>query len=103
MLDEQKCKRTYEKDEERTLTGKEYLIDYMQNHSSEEIYDLIKSIEEYALQYNDSKMAFIGFLDGDDVFESYFSLRNIKAINVSGEWIYTAEECEAVRKLMEDK
>ena len=83
------------------MTGKKYLIDYIQNHTSEEIYDLIKSIEEYTLQYNDSKMAFVGFLDGDDVFESYFSLKNIKVININGEWICTSEECEAIRKLME--
>ena len=69
------------------MTGKEYLIGYMQNHSSEEIYDLIKNIEEATLSYTDSRLAFINFLD------DYYSLDNKPYLektfvqNEYGQWI----------------
>lgn len=47
------------------MTGKEYLIDFMRTHSSEEIYDKIKEIERDGLAYNDSRLAFIGYLDDE--------------------------------------
>lgn len=77
------------------MTGKEYLIDYMQNHSSEEIYDLIKNIEKATLSYTDSRLAFINFLD------DYYSLDNKPSLekmtfvqNKYGQWILMQGENE---------
>ena len=87
-MDEQKRKRTYEKNEERTLTGKEYLIDYIQNHSSEEIYDLIKDIEEATLEYTDSRLAFIDFLNDYNSLIIKSSLEKMTFVqNKYGQWI----------------
>ena len=93
-MDEQKCKRTYEKDEERTLTGKEYLIDYMQNHNAEEIYELIKDLEQLSLEYNDSRLAFIDFLNGtDDIFNIFLSALKFKKLvqDEYGNWLMLTE------------
>ena len=61
------------------MTGKEYLIDYMQNHNAEEIYDLIKDIEYFTLEYNDSRLAFIDFINGDDdIFNLFLSALKFK-------------------------
>ena len=63
------------------MTGKEYLIDYIQNHNSEEIYNLIKDLEEFSFGYTDSRLAFIDFLNGaDDIFNSFLSALKLKKI-----------------------
>lgn len=68
------------------MTGKEYLIDYIQNHSGEEIYDLIKNIEEATLEYTDSRLAFIDFLDDyDSIRIQPLTLKQ----NENGGWILT--------------
>lgn len=70
------------------MTGKEYLINYMQNHSSEEIYDLIKNIEEATLEYTDSRLAFIDFLDNYDSLTLKPSLEKMTFVqNKYGQWI----------------
>lgn len=70
------------------MTGKEYLIDYIQNHSSEEIYDLIKNIEEATLEYTDSRLAFIDFLDNYDSLTLKPSLEKMMFVqNIYGQWI----------------
>lgn len=75
------------------MTGKEYLIDYMQNHSSEEIYDLIKNIEEATLEYTDSRLAFIDFLDNCDSLTLRPSLKKMTFIqNKYGQWIGMMED-----------
>ena len=75
------------------MTGKEYLIDYMQNHNSEEIYDLIKNIEKLTFSYTDSRQAFINFLDNYDSLAIYPSLEDMVFVkSVNGEWILTQED-----------
>lgn len=75
------------------MTGKEYLIDYMQNHSSEEIYDLIKNIEKLTLSYTDSRQAFINFLDNYDSLIIYPSLEDMTFVKrVNGKWVLTQED-----------
>ena len=76
------------------MTGKEYLIDYMQNHSSEEIYDLIKNIEEATLSYTDSRLAFINFLDDYNSLENKPSLEMTFVQNKYGQWILMQGENE---------
>lgn len=74
------------------MTGKEYLIDYIQNHNSEEIYDLIKNIEKLTFSYVDSRQAFINFLDNYDSLIIYPSLEDMVFVkSVNGEWILTQE------------
>ena len=64
------------------MTDKEYLIDFMQTHNSEEIYDKIKELEEDTLAYNGSRLAFIGFLD-----EEYIEYKPWKIVqNADGTW-----------------
>ena len=62
------------------MIGKEYLIDYIQNHSSEEIYDLIKKIEHLCCTYTDSRGAFIDFLDNEDMGELFKSFINMQKL-----------------------
>ena len=69
------------------MTGKEYLIDYIQNHSSTEIYDLIKNIEEATLSYTDSRLAFINFLDDYYSLDNKPSLEKTFVQNKYGQWI----------------
>ena len=70
------------------MTGKEYLIDYMQNHSSAEIYDLIKNIEKATLAYTDSRLAFINFLDDYNSLDIKPSLEKMTFVqNKYGQWI----------------
>lgn len=75
------------------MTGKEYLIDYIQNHSSAEIYDLIKNIEEATLEYTDSRLAFIDFLDNYDSLTLRPSLKKMTFVqNKYGQWIGMMED-----------
>lgn len=76
------------------MTGKKYLIDYIQNHSSEEIYDLIKNIEEATLEYNNSRLAFIDFLnDYNSLIIKPSSLEKITFVqNKYGQWIGMMED-----------
>ena len=75
------------------MTGKEYLIDYIQNHNSEEIYDLIKNIEKLTLSYTDSRQAFINFLDNYDSLAIYPSIEDMVFVkNINGKWILTQED-----------
>lgn len=70
------------------MTGKEYLIDYIQDHSSEEIYDLIKNIEEATLEYNNSRLAFIDFLDDYNSLNIKPFLEKMTFVqNKYGQWI----------------
>ena len=66
------------------MTGKEYLIDYIQNHNAEEIYDLIKDIEYFTLDYNDSRGAFIDFIDDEYVFNLFLSALEVRKIIRNG-------------------
>jgi len=78
------------------MTGKEYLIDYMQNHSSEEIYDLIKNIEEATLSYTNSRLAFINFLDDYNSLDNKPSLEKMTFVqNKYGQWILIQGEQDA--------
>ena len=74
------------------MTGKEYLIDYIQNHSSEEIYDLIKNIEKATLSYTDSRLAFINFLDDYYSLDNKPSLKMTFVQNKYGQWISMMED-----------
>lgn len=74
------------------MTGKEYLIDYIQNHSSEEIYDLIKNIEKATLSYTDSRLAFINFLDDYYSLDNKPSLKMTFVQNKYGQWICMMED-----------
>lgn len=75
------------------MTGKEYLIDYIQNHSSAEIYDLIKNIEEATLEYTDSRLAFIDFLDNYDGLTLRPSFKKMTFVqNKYGQWIGMMED-----------
>ena len=71
------------------MTGKEYLIGYIQNHSGEEIYDLIKKIEYLTYEYTDSREAFISFLNDQDTFNLFSSTFNFREIiqNEYGNWV----------------
>lgn len=62
------------------MTGKEYLIDYIQNHNGEEIYDLIKKIEHLTYEYTDSRGAFISFLNDQNTFNLFSSTFNFREI-----------------------
>ena len=78
------------------MTGKEYLIDYIQNHSSEEIYDLIKNIEEATLAYNNSRLAFIDFLNDYNSLIIKPSLEKMTFVqNKYGQWILIQGEQDA--------
>ena len=71
------------------MTGKEYLINYIQNHSGEEIYDLIKKIEYLTYEYTDSRGAFISFLNDQDTFDLFSSTFNFREViqDKYGKWI----------------
>lgn len=67
------------------MTGKEYLVDYIQNHNAEEIYNMIKDIEYFTYEYNDSYGAFIDFINGDeDIFNLFLSALELRKIMREG-------------------
>ena len=45
------------------MTGKEILIKYCQEHNGEEIYNFIKRIFDASLEWTDSRMFIIDWLD----------------------------------------
>ena len=70
------------------MTGKEYLINFMQTHNNEEIYDKIKEIERDTLSYTDSRSAFVSFLGNQ-----YYEYKPWKIVqNADGTWKAIKEE-----------
>ena len=66
------------------MTGKDYLIDFMQTHNCEEIYNKIKEIENATLSYTDSRLAFISFLNSEYV--GVYGMWRITQ-NQDGKWV----------------
>ena len=79
------------------MTGKEYLINYMQNHNGEEIYELIKRIEHLSSTYIDSRRAFIDFLDNEDMgelFRSYLKMQRLVQDKYGSWFLMTGDKDE---------
>lgn len=76
------------------MIGKEYLIDYMQNHNADEIYNLIKKIEHLCCAYTDSRGAFIEFLNNEDMCDSLRSCLTMQEIvqDKYGNWVIKTGE-----------
>ena len=71
------------------MTGKDFLIKYIQNHTSEEIYNYIKGIEKMTQNYTDSRQAFIDFLDDYDSLFIFPSINDFNFIKTEDGWIMT--------------
>ena len=47
------------------MKGKEYLSQYCQDHSGEEIYEFLKNLSNRSLGYTDSRLSIVDWLDKD--------------------------------------
>ena len=66
------------------MTGKEYLINFMQTHNSEDVYNKIKEIENATISYTDSRLAFISFLN-DEYTGIYGAWKLVQ--DIDGKWL----------------
>ena len=79
------------------MTGKEYLIDYIQNHNGEEIYEIIKKIEHLSSTYTDSRGVFIDFLNNEDMgelFKSYINMQKLVQDKYGSWFLITGDKNE---------
>ena len=51
------------------VTGKEILIKYCQEHSGEEIYNLLRRLFDDSMSWTDSRMFIVDWLNGEEVNE----------------------------------